>query len=227
MKILAFSDLHYPKYKKYLDFSQEYDIIILAGDIIEDANLEGYYKVMEMTEKPIFACFGNTEYDSLIEKLKEIEGIRFLEEEYEIVEYDNKKYAFFGTRGVLDKPTYWQMTHTDAERIYKERLERIDKKLKEARDKADFLVYFSHYSPTYLTLEGERENIYPYLGSRKVENIIKEIKPNLVIHGHAHHGKEFSFLEDIPVFNVALPLNKRPVLIDTEHLPKRGLERWL
>jgi len=41
------------------------------------------------------------------------------------------------------------------------------------------------------------------------------------VHGHAHFGKELAFVDGIPVFNVAFPVNRKIVLIDTENLPKK------
>jgi len=49
--------------------------------------------------------------------------------------------------------------------------------------------------------------IYPFLGSSRLEDPIDRYRCNAVFHGHAHRG----FLEgrtkgNIPVYNVAMPL---------------------
>ncbi len=230
MKILAFSDVHYPDYFDYLNIDTEPDIVIMAGDIIEYGNVKDFRKVVRKIRDfgyngDILACFGNTEYDEIKEKIKEENpDVIFLEESYFLKEHEGKKIGFFGTRGILDKPTIWQMKNIpDIEKNYEEKMEKIERGLNELKNKVDHIVYFSHYAPTYKTLEGERKEIYPYLGSKKLEKIITKIKPDLVIHGHAHYGKAYDEIENIPIYNVALPLNKKPVVITLE----KGLFRWI
>ena len=48
-----------------------------------------------------------------------------------------------------------------------------------------------------------------------------------MITGHSHKGRKQAWIDTIPVFNVAFPLNKEIVLIDTEKDLKPGLEKFL
>jgi Icc-related predicted phosphoesterase len=64
-----------------------------------------------------------------------------------------------------------------------------------------------HYAPIHATVVGEPEEIYPFLGSSRLEEPIDRYRCNAVFHGHAHRG----FLEgrtkgNVPVYNVAMPL---------------------
>ncbi len=235
MLIAAVSDIHYPKFfnifSKSLENVRKADIFILAGDIANKGNVVGYQKVVNMIRKKfgdieIFACFGNEEYDEKHEELKKIPGVEFFEEKVKIVKDKfGKTFAFLGTRGVLDKPTTWQLRNIpNIKEVYAKRMERIKALLKESKNRADFVIFFSHYAPSYLTLEGERKEVYPNLASKNMEKILLEFPPDIVIHGHAHHGKSFSFLKGIPIYNVALPLNKRITLIDSSTIG--GLKRF-
>jgi Icc-related predicted phosphoesterase len=64
-----------------------------------------------------------------------------------------------------------------------------------------------HYSPIRATVEGEPLEIYPYLGTSRLEEPLNRYPVNVAFHGHAHHGAlEGRTARGTPVFNVALPL---------------------
>jgi Icc-related predicted phosphoesterase len=67
-----------------------------------------------------------------------------------------------------------------------------------------------HYSPIRATVEGEPLEIFPYLGTSRLEEPLNRHPVNMVFHGHAHHGSlEGRTSTGIPVFNVAMPLLMR------------------
>ena len=86
-------------------------------------------------------------------------------------------------------------------------------------------ILLIHYVPTYKILEGENPISYPELGCNAYEKVLIEQKPDVVITGHSHRGKKQVWVDTVPVFNVALPLNEGIVVIDTEEL-KPGLEKF-
>src|SRR5207244_2174961 len=47
-----------------------------------------------------------------------------------------------------------------------------------------------HYSPIEETLVGERPDIYPFLGTSLLADAIDRVGADLVVHGHAHGGRE-------------------------------------
>lgn len=55
---------------------------------------------------------------------------------------------------------------------------------------ADFRVALLHYSPIPGTLEGEPPGLHPFLGSHLLGNAIDDAGADLVLHGHAHSGRE-------------------------------------
>jgi Icc-related predicted phosphoesterase len=67
-----------------------------------------------------------------------------------------------------------------------------------------------HYSPIEATVEGEPREIFPFLGSSRLEEPLNRFKVSAVFHGHAHHGAlEGRTSAGAPVYNVALPLLRR------------------
>ncbi len=72
---------------------------------------------------------------------------------------------------------------------------------------ADLRIALLHYSPIEATLEGERLEIYPFLGSYLLAEAVDNAGADLVLHGHAHHGAEKGRTPaGIPVRNVAQPV---------------------
>lgn len=77
-------------------------------------------------------------------------------------------------------------------------------------DGADVRVALLHYAPVPDTLAGERLEIYPFLGSYLLAEAVDRGGADLVVHGHAHAGRERGETPGgIPVRNVAQPLLRR------------------
>src|SRR5581483_2377960 len=68
-------------------------------------------------------------------------------------------------------------------------------------------VVVVHYSPIATTVQGEPVEIFPYLGSSRLMEVIDRHGADLVLHGHAHHGSaDGKTTAGCPVHNVALPI---------------------
>jgi hypothetical protein len=68
-------------------------------------------------------------------------------------------------------------------------------------------VAILHYSPIQATVEGEPRELYPFLGSSRLEEPLDRYQVDLVFHGHAHRGQpEARTRGGVPVYNVCLPL---------------------
>ena len=68
-------------------------------------------------------------------------------------------------------------------------------------------VIVTHYAPIYETVVGEPLEIWPYLGSSRLAEVIDRHGAALALHGHAHHGKpDGKSTGGVPVHNVALSL---------------------
>jgi Icc-related predicted phosphoesterase len=69
-----------------------------------------------------------------------------------------------------------------------------------------FRIALLHYAPTTETLEGERRDIWAFLGSDRLAVPITEHAPDLVLHGHAHAGTFSGRIGEVPVYNVSVPV---------------------
>src|SRR5438874_13641655 len=79
-----------------------------------------------------------------------------------------------------------------------------------ARLRTQQLVALLHYSPIQQTVDGEPLEIYPFLGSSRLEEPINRYPVSLVVHGHAHRGQlEGRTTSGVPVYNVSMPLLTR------------------
>jgi hypothetical protein len=59
-------------------------------------------------------------------------------------------------------------------------------------------------------VEGEPLEIYPYLGSSRLEEPLTRYPVDVVFHGHAHHGAiEGRTRDNVPVYNVSTMLLQR------------------
>lgn len=67
-----------------------------------------------------------------------------------------------------------------------------------------------HYSPIAGTVEGEPVEIYPFLGSSRLEEPLLRYPVDAVFHGHAHRGAlQSKTINGVPVYNVSKPLLQR------------------
>ena len=68
-------------------------------------------------------------------------------------------------------------------------------------------VVVLHYSPIADTVAGEAMEIYPFLGTSRLAEVIDRHGADLVVHGHAHHGTlDGKTTAGVPVRNVAITL---------------------
>jgi Icc-related predicted phosphoesterase len=235
--ITATSDLDTPgalqMFLALMQKAKEPELFLFAGDMMQAYHTGQYQVVLRIIKErgwtcPIVAVFGNHEFEQEYDKIREICGdrIRFLVDETIKLKIGDKTVGIVGSKGCLDQPTFWQARHMENIREeYEERTKKIGKLLEEL--KADVRILLTHYAPTYKTLKGENPELWSSLGTRKLEQAIAAAKPDAVVHGHAHYGAMLAFIESIPVFNVALPLNKRFVEIDTGAPPSQGLKKFI
>lgn len=206
------------------------DLFLFAGDVVHKGSVKEYRKVYNTLfgkiNCPIAACFGNTEFEQVYDQIRRLNPeIKFLDDEAITLNIKDTSVGVVGTKGSLDRPTYWQ--HHNIPNIaeaYRQRVEKVDSLL--ASLGTDFKILLMHYVPTYKMLEGENPWSFPEMGSKEFEKVIIERKPNLVICGHTHKGLKRVWIETIPIFNVGLVKNGGITIIDTEKDLKSGLEKY-
>jgi Icc-related predicted phosphoesterase len=97
---------------------------------------------------------------------------------------------------------------------------KLEKALQRLR--TERLVALLHYSPVQQTVDGESLEIYPFLGSSRLEEPLNRYPVSLVVHGHAHRGQlEGKTSSGVPVYNVSMPLLGRAF---PDRLPFRVFE---
>ena len=79
-----------------------------------------------------------------------------------------------------------------------------------ARLRSPHRIAILHYSPIAATVAGEPPEIFPYLGSSRLEEPLGRFTVAAVFHGHAHHGApEGTTATGTPVYNVSMQVLKR------------------
>ena len=79
-----------------------------------------------------------------------------------------------------------------------------------SRLRTDERIALLHYAPVVDTVAGEPEEIFPFLGSSRLEEPLNRFPVRAVFHGHAHHGAlEGRTAGGVPVFNVSAPVFQR------------------
>ena len=239
----AVADVHAPVYLGLLEEALsglleqhgKPDLLLLVGDMVEKNAHEELPKVLDLLGElgcPIYACFGNEEYEESKEAYLSYGRVRWLDDEAAVLELRGLRIGLVGSRGSLDRPTWWQRTHIPGIRaLYKRRVKLIDSLLR--RLEADLKIVMTHYAPTYETLRGERERIWPEMGCRAFENVMRARRPDLWLHGHAHKAQVLETrIEDTLVVNVSLPARRGFYVVDLSELAARarrprGLEAFM
>src|SRR5688572_18674135 len=224
LRIAAIGDLHVSKSSQgafhalFSQISQTADVLLLCGDFT-DYGLPDEARVLarELTSSvkiPVIAVLGNHDYESgkqdEIRQILNDGGVTVLDGEATEVHGVGfagvKGFAGGFGRGALGP---W------GEHIIKQFVqEAVDEALKLeaalARLRTTRRVAMMHYSPVRATVEGEPPEIFPYLGSSRLEEPINRYRVNAVFHGHAHRGTaEGRTSTGVPVYNVSMPLMAR------------------
>jgi Icc-related predicted phosphoesterase len=193
------------------------DVLLLAGDLTdyglpEEAQI--LTRELSAIRIPVVAVLGNHDRESG----KEAEVSRVLTESgMTVLDGDATEVKGVGIAGVTGfgggfgkhalapwgEPVIKQFVHAAVEEALK-----LEKAL--ARLRSQCLIALMHYSPVQRTVDGEPLEIYPFLGSSRLEEPIGRYPVSLVFHGHAHRGQpEGTTSSGAAVYNVSLPLLTR------------------
>lgn len=219
MRIAAISDLHYGKESKgklaelFYSASHEADILLLCGDLTDYGMPEEAGILAEDLRTnvhiPMLAIFGNHDYESgkskQVRQIVEESGVRLLDGES--VEIDGVGFA--GTCGFAGGFDRWSLNPWGEQAIKQFVQASVDEALKLetalSRLQTNVRVVLLHYSPVRATVVGEPPEIYPFLGSSRLEDPLNHFEVDVVFHGHAHHGTaEGTTSSNVPVYNVSL-----------------------
>jgi Icc-related predicted phosphoesterase len=221
VRLAAVGDLHIKKTSQgqlaplLAPVNDRADVLLLCGDLTDyGTQEEARILAKELTTSvriPIVAVLGNHDYESG----QHVEVCRILSDanvkvlDGEAVEIAGVGFAGIkgfaggfgrGTLGAWGEPGVKQFVQYALDEALK-----LESAL--ARLRTPQRVAVLHYSPIRETVEGEPLEIFPYLGTSRLEEPLNRHPVNVVFHGHAHHGAlEGRTARGTPVFNVAMPL---------------------
>ncbi|HEY9901317.1 MAG TPA: metallophosphoesterase [Candidatus Sericytochromatia bacterium] len=223
VRLAAIGDIHCTRTSQgtlqplFEQIADSADVLLLCGDLT-DYGLpeEGHVLTKELSTAkiPTLAVFGNHDYESgKQEELQQIlsdAGILVLNGEACEIE----GIGFAGVKGFAGGFGRGALGPWGEEITKRFVHEAVDEALKLeaalARLQTQQRIALLHYSPIEATVEGEPPEIFPFLGSSRLEEPLNRYPVTAVFHGHAHAGSpEGRTSNDIPVYNVAMPLLKR------------------
>jgi Icc-related predicted phosphoesterase len=224
VRLAALADIHLgrvgygpPLQTLLAQIPEQADVLALCGDLTDRGEPEEarqLARALATVGVPIVAVLGNHDYES--GKMDEVSrilcesGVHVLDGE--AVEIHGVGFAGvkgfcggFGRRAL--GPWGEEMVKLFVREALNEAL-----KLETAlgRLRSERRVALLHYSPIVGTVEGEPLEIYPYLGSSRLEEPLIRYPVDVVFHGHAHHGSpEGRTMGNVPVYNVSMSLLHR------------------
>jgi Icc-related predicted phosphoesterase len=224
VRLAAIGDLHYSKTTQgtweplFTQIAQAADILLLCGDLTDYGLAEegqGLARELAAAVKiPIVAVLGNHDYETGHD-----EDIRqaLRHARVQVLDGDTTEVqgiGFAGAKGFaggFGRGTLGSWGESAVKLFVQEAVsEALKLESALARLRTTHRIALLHYAPIRATVEGEPLEIFPYLGTSRLEEPLDRYPVTAVFHGHAHNGSlEGTTLGRVPVFNVALPLLRR------------------
>jgi Icc-related predicted phosphoesterase len=223
VRVAAVGDLHCTKTAQgalqqlFARIAESAEVLLLAGDLT-DYGLPEEARILarELTSVriPVAAVLGNHDYES--DKQDEVRQI-LADAGVAVLDGDACELHGIGIAGIKGfgggfgqralgpwgEPIIKQFVHEAVNEALK-----LEAAL--ARLRTTELIALLHYSPVQQTVDGEPLEIYPFVGSSRLEEPISRYPVSIVIHGHAHRGQlEGLTKSGVPVYNVSMPLLTR------------------
>jgi len=224
LRIAAIGDVHVSKNSQgqfqplFAQISGSADVLLLCGDFT-DYGLPEEARVLARelsaaVKIPVIAVLGNHDFESgqqdEITRILVDAGVIVLDGEATEVQ----GVGFAGVKGFAGGFGRGALGPWGETAIKAFVQEAVDEALKLegalARLRTQQRIAVLHYAPIRATVEGEPTEIFPYLGSSRLEEPINRYRVTAVFHGHAHRGSpEGRTAAGVPVYNVAMPLLAR------------------
>ncbi len=223
MRIAAVGDLHCAKTSQgafqtlFGQAGTRADVLLLAGDLTDNGLPdEAQILARELTPMhvPVVAVLGNHDFESgRADEVRQIligAGVAVLDGDA----FEAQGIGIAGVKGFCGGFGRRALGSWGEDSIKQFVREAIDEALKLetalAKVRSMPLVALLHYAPVQGTVEGEPLEIYPFLGSSRLEEPINTYRAALVVHSHAHSGRaESTTSAGVPVYNVSMPLLAR------------------
>jgi Icc-related predicted phosphoesterase len=223
LRIAAIGDIHVSRTSQgafqalFAQITDTADVMVLCGDFTdygmpEEARILA--RELASVKIPVIAVLGNHDYEGgkqdEIRQILADAGTTVLDGEATEVH----GVGFAGVKGFAGGFGRGALGPWGEQAVKQFVQEAVDESLKLeaalARLRTHRRVAVLHYSPIRATCEGEPLEIFPYLGSSRLEEPINRYRVTAVFHGHAHRGAaEGRTATGVPVYNVAMPLLAR------------------
>ena len=225
IRIAAAGDVHYGRdgdgeraREEFAGLAGRVDLILLAGDLTthgEPDQAEILAAAVRDLGIPVIAVLGNHDWHSgrgdEVRAVLERAGVVVLDRSHHVLELCGAEVGVAGTKGFVGGfagshlPDFGEpLLRT----VYAEGMAEVaalDEGLR-AIAMCPFRIGLLHYAPTTETLEGERRDIWTFLGTDRLAAPILEHNPDLVLHGHAHAGTFEGRVGEVPIYNVSVPV---------------------
>src|SRR6201993_556664 len=196
MRIAATADLHFTaqRYTALRDqlnqVRDEADALVLAGDLTnygQPDEMEPLLNALVRLRVPIIAVHGNHDYESGREadlmRMMTAEGIKVLDG----TAYERDGVGFAGTKGFIGGFGRGALTAFGEPQIKFIVQAAVDEALKLERALAQIRtekrVVVLHYAPILSTVVGEAPEIYPYLGTSRLSEVVDGNGANFIVYG--------------------------------------------
>ncbi|MGV3534156.1 MAG: metallophosphoesterase family protein [Chthoniobacteraceae bacterium] len=223
LRIAATSDLHYDRHSKgkwrelFIEASNSADVLLLCGDLTDYGLPDEANMVVEdlmHCSIPVLAVYGNHDYESAHQ-----EEVRTILEHAKVTVLDGDSTEIHGVgfagvcgfgggfgRRMLNawgEPAIKQFVQEAVDQAM-----RLERAL--ARLNTTHKIVLLHYAPVRDTVVGEDPEIFPFMGSTRLEGPLNRHSVTACFHGHAHGGAhEGKTSSGVPVYNVAAPVLKK------------------
>ncbi len=224
LRVAAVADIHCSKSNQgalhtlLLQVANAADVLLLGGDLTNIGltdEAQTLAKELTTTVKiPVIGVLGNHDYENnKQDEIKQIlcdAGVSMLDGETCTV----RGVGFAGVKGFgggFGKYAVQSFGENAIKRFVQETVDdalRLESALARLEDMPRIVVM--HYAPIRMTVEGEPVEIFPFLGSSRLEEPLNRFEVAAVFHGHAHGGApEGRTTSNIPVYNVSLPVLRK------------------
>ena len=223
LRLAAIGDLHVTRKSLgvfqpiFVQASERADVLLLCGDLTDYGlpdEAHNLAKDLGLVKVPVVAVLGNHDFESgrpdAVQQILSDAGVTVLDGE----SCEIRGVGFAGAKGFAGGFGRRALEPWGEEAIKSFVREAVDEALKLERALSRLhtpqRIAVLHYAPIRETVEGEPVEIFPFLGSSRLEEPLNRFRATAVFHGHAHAGApEGRTSAGIPVYNVSMPVLRR------------------
>ena len=220
LRVAAVGDLHASdEHRENLERSfaelEDVDLVLLAGDLTTHGLVEEAGVLADACRRaraPVVAVLGNHDHHSgmqdEIAAVLDRSGVLVLDGAHAVFDIGGMQVGVVGAKGFVGGFPGAEIADF-GERLLREVYAETSREVDaleaglEAVAGCERRLVLLHYAPITETIVGEPEGIWAFLGSGRLAGPIGAHRPDVVLHGHAHHGREVGAIGAVPVHNVA------------------------